>query len=119
MAEPKSPAMQDGAAGGEGRMHGRGVRLATAVIAGAIGIASASPVVPAIADATVVVTIKPLHALVARVMAGAGSPQLLVHGALSAHTYALKPSDAAKLHQADLVFRMSDVMEPFTVKIVR
>jgi zinc transport system substrate-binding protein len=69
--------------------------------------------------AEVVVTIKPLHGLAARVMAGAGTPHLLVQGALSPHAYALKPSDAARLGTADIFIRMSDVMEPFTARIVR
>jgi zinc transport system substrate-binding protein len=73
----------------------------------------------AAADIKVVVSIKPLHALVAGVMAGVASPRLLVDGAASPHTYALKPSDARALHQADLVFRMSETVEPFTVKVVR
>jgi zinc transport system substrate-binding protein len=67
----------------------------------------------------VVVTIKPLHALVARVMAGTGTPHLLVQGAASPHTYVLRPSDAARLSVADIFFRMSDAMEPFTARIVR
>ena len=74
---------------------------------------------PAAAELKVVVTIKPLHALVAQVMTGAGSPELLVAGASSAHTYALKPSDAAKLSRADIFFRMSESMEPFTAKVAR
>ena len=37
----------------------------------------------------------------------------------SAHTYALKPSDASKLGEADIFFRMSDTMEPFTGKLVK
>jgi len=73
----------------------------------------------AAADLNVVVTIKPLHALVSQVMAGAGTPRLLVAGASSAHTYALKPSDAAKLNQADIFFRMSETMEPFTAKVAK
>lgn len=67
----------------------------------------------------VVVTIKPLHALVAEVMAGVGEPQLLVKGQGSPHTYALKPSEARALNNADLFFRMSDAVEPFTAKIVK
>lgn len=74
---------------------------------------------PAAAELKVVVTIKPLHALVAQVMEGAGTPELLVKGAASPHTYALKPSDAAKLGQADVFFRMSEAMEPFTAKIAK
>jgi zinc transport system substrate-binding protein len=74
---------------------------------------------PALADIKVVVTIKPLHALVASVMAGAGVPDLLVDGASSAHTYALKPSDASKLNQSDIFVRMSETMEPFTAKLAK
>ena len=91
-----------------------GARLA--LLAGAAAaVLAASPV----RAAEVVVTIKPLHALVARVMTGAGTPHLLVQGALSSHTYALKPSDAARLNASDLLFRMSDAMEPFTVRVMR
>ena len=68
-------------------------------------------------------TIKPLHSLVAQVMGQemgkAGAPQLLVKGAASAHTYALKPSDASMLGEADIFFRMSDTMEPFTGKLAK
>jgi zinc transport system substrate-binding protein len=71
---------------------------------------------PVLAGAKVVVTIKPLHALVAAVMGEAGSPDLLVQGAASAHTYSLKPSDASKLNTADVLFRMSGTMEAFTTK---
>jgi zinc transport system substrate-binding protein len=66
----------------------------------------------------VVVTIKPLHALVAQVMTGVGSPVLLVKGLASPHTYALRPSEARALHGADLFVRMSETVEPFTARIV-
>jgi zinc transport system substrate-binding protein len=74
---------------------------------------------PAAAQTKVVVSIKPLHALVAGVMAGVGTPDLLVKGAASPHTYAMKPSDAKALNGADLFFRMSEAVEPFTAKVVR
>jgi zinc transport system substrate-binding protein len=74
---------------------------------------------PAAAEPKVVVTIKPLHALVAQVMAGVGSPVLLVKGLASAHTYALRPSEARALHDADVFVRMSETVEPFTARIVR
>ena len=74
---------------------------------------------PAAAQTKVVVTIKPLHALVASVMSGVGTPDLLVKGAASPHTYAMKPSDAKALNAADLFFRMSESVEPFTIKVVR
>ena len=82
-------------------------------------IAGSFAVSPAAADLNVVVTIKPLHALVNQVMTGVGTPELLVQGAASPHTYALKPSDASKLNQADVFFRMSDAMEPFTAKMAK
>ena len=73
----------------------------------------------AIAAPKVVVSSKPLHALVAQLMAGVGSPEVLVKGAASPHLYALKPSDAALLNDADVFFRASASLEPFTDKIVQ
>lgn len=67
----------------------------------------------------VAVTLKPIHALVMQVMDGVGTPALIVDGASSPHTYALKPSDAKALNQADIVFRVGDGVEPFTTKAVR
>jgi zinc transport system substrate-binding protein len=72
----------------------------------------------AAAELKVTATIKPVHALVAQVMDGVGTPTLLVQGAASPHTYALKPSDARALHHADVFFRVSETVEPFTRKIV-
>jgi len=51
----------------------------------------------------VVVSIQPLHSLVAAVMIGRGEPVLLVRGANSPHDYSLTPADARALSQADLV----------------
>ncbi len=64
----------------------------------------------------VVVSIKPVHALVAGVMKGAGAPRLLVRGAASPHTYSLRPSDARALRGARLVFWMGGGMEQFLEK---
>ncbi len=69
-------------------------------------------------DLRVVATIKPIHSLVAQVMGEDDQPHLLVTGAASPHTYALKPSDAKALNSARLVFRTSEGIEPFTRKIV-
>jgi len=66
----------------------------------------------------VMATIKPIHALVAQVMEGVGTPGLLVKGAASPHTYALKPSDVRDLNQAQVFFRVSEAVEPFTRRIV-
>ena len=64
----------------------------------------------------VVVSIKPLHSLVAAVMVGVGEPTLLLSGAGSPHSYSLKPSEARALAQSDLVFWIGDELEQFLVK---
>jgi zinc transport system substrate-binding protein len=88
-----------------------------AILAG--GLSGFAVTAPAAAQSKVVASIKPLHALVASVMAGVDSPELLVKGAASPHSYAIKPSDAKALNGADLFFRMSESVEPFSVKVVR
>lgn len=71
------------------------------------------------ADVPVVVaTIKPLHALAAGVMAGVGTPDLLVQGAASPHDYALKPSDARLLDRAGVVIWAGPGVESFMPRIV-
>ena len=67
----------------------------------------------AMAAPNVVASIKPVHSLVAAVMAGIGEPTLIVKGAASPHTYALKPSDAGALESADIVFWTGHGMELF------
>lgn len=62
---------------------------------------------------TVVVTVKPLHSLVAGIMAGAGSPELIVRGMLSPHVYVMRPSDVEMLDRADLVVWVGATMETF------
>ena len=64
----------------------------------------------------VAVTIKPLHSLVAAVMTGVGEPHLIVRGAGSPHAYALKPSDAEALNEADIVFWIGPELETFLIK---
>lgn len=62
---------------------------------------------------SVVASIKPIHALVATVMGDLGTPQLIVKGAASPHTYSLRPSDAEALEAADLVFWTGHGLELF------
>ena len=69
------------------------------------------------ADApAVVVSVKPLHAIVAAVMAGIAPPRLLIKGGASPHDYAMRPSDAAALHEADLIVWVGEAFEMFLVK---
>ena len=65
------------------------------------------------ADVSVVTSIKPVHSLVSNVMQGVGSPTVIIEGAGSPHTYSLKPSQAKRLQDADLVFWMGDELETF------
>ncbi len=59
----------------------------------------------------VVASIAPVHSLVSMVMAGVGEPALLLPGNVSPHAYHLKPSDAAKLENAQLVFWIGPALE--------
>ena len=87
--------------------------LASTVISTSITL---TVVTSALADVNVVASIKPVHSLVAAVMQGVGTPDLIVEGAGSPHTYALKPSQARQLQEADLVFWMSHDLEAFLEK---
>jgi len=86
----------------------KGLLLASTLIA--------SSAVSASADVNVVASIKPIHSLVAAVMEGVGEPGLIIEGAGSPHTYALKPSQAQMLEQADLVFWIGHELEAFLEK---
>ncbi|WP_171210225.1 MULTISPECIES: zinc ABC transporter substrate-binding protein [unclassified Ruegeria] len=61
----------------------------------------------------VAVDIAPVHSLVARVMDGVGTPDLVIPPGASPHEYNLRPSEAAALQQADLVFWMGDDLTPW------
>ena len=76
----------------------------------------AATVVSANAEVKVVASIKPVHSLVAAVMEGVGTPGLIVEGADSPHTFAMKPSHAAMLEQADVVFWVGHELEAFLEK---
>ena len=64
----------------------------------------------------VVATIMPIHSLVAGVMQGVGEPGLIVRGVASPHDYQLRPSDAAKLERANVVFWVGGWFETFLEK---
>ncbi|WP_307233384.1 zinc ABC transporter substrate-binding protein [Pararhizobium capsulatum] len=64
----------------------------------------------------VVVSIKPVHSLVASIMQGVDEPSLIVEGAASPHTYSMKPSNAAALESADIVFWVGHGLEAFLEK---
>ena len=53
------------------------------------------------------------HSLVTRVMAGIGMPDLIVNQGASPHDYSLRPSNAASLEAADLVFWINSGLTPW------
>ena len=67
----------------------------------------------ALAGPRVVVTIKPIHSLAAAILEGVAEPKLMLDGAASPHSYALKPSDAKALSEADAVIYVSRNLEVF------
>lgn len=72
----------------------------------------------ALADSAprVVASILPLYSLVAAVMDGVGRPSLIVDPNASPHTYTMRPSGAAALARADVVFWMGEDLETFLVR---
>ncbi|MBF9043706.1 zinc ABC transporter solute-binding protein [Rhodobacterales bacterium HKCCE4037] len=68
----------------------------------------------AMADVPNVATdIAPVHSLVARVMAGVGEPALVIPAGASPHEYNLRPSEAAALQEAELVFWIGEGLTPW------
>ena len=68
----------------------------------------------AVADVpNVAVDIAPVHSLVARVMEGVGTPNLIVQPGASPHEYNLRPSEAAALQDANLVFWVGEDLTPW------
>jgi len=65
---------------------------------------------------SVVASIAPVHSLVAGVMQGVAEPALVVRGYASPHTYQMRPSDAARLAGADVVFWVGEALETFLGK---
>ena len=70
----------------------------------------------AAAPPEVVVSIKPIHSLVAAVMEGVATPALIVAGGASPHLYTLRPSDAEHLASAGIVFWIGPIFESFLAK---
>ena len=68
----------------------------------------------ALADVPRVATdIAPVHGLVSQVMAGVGAPDLVIPASASPHGYALRPSQARAMQDADLVVWMGAGLTPW------
>jgi zinc transport system substrate-binding protein len=59
----------------------------------------------------VLVSIKPIHSLVAAVAEGVFEPQLLLDGSISPHTYSLTPKDVVTLQEANLFIWVGESYE--------
>ncbi|MBR9765752.1 MAG: zinc ABC transporter substrate-binding protein [Rhodobacteraceae bacterium] len=81
---------------------------------GAVLATLALSTVPLRAEVPQVVTdIAPVHSLVAQVMTGTGAPALILPPGASPHGYALRPSLARDLQQADVVFWVGEALTPW------
>ena len=68
------------------------------------------------ADIKVVASIKPIHSLASYLMDGVAKPDLIVEGYASPHGFAMKPSHAKMLQDADIVFWVGEDLENFLEK---
>jgi zinc transport system substrate-binding protein len=68
---------------------------------------------PLAAAPRVVVDVAPVHSIVARVMDGVGTPELLMPPGASPHGHALRPSEAARLDGAEIVFWIGPDLTPW------
>ena len=68
------------------------------------------------AEIKVVASIKPIHSLASYLMDGVNKPDLIVDGYSSPHGFALKPSHAKMLQNADIIFYVGEGLENFLEK---
>ena len=85
-----------------------------------IWLGSLALIAPSTAQAApqVIASIKPIHSLVSAVMGETGAPDLLIEGAGSPHGYQLKPSQAARLQDANVIFWIGPELESFLDKSI-
>lgn len=66
----------------------------------------------------VLTSIQPIHSITSQIMAGVGSPKLLLPPGSSPHFFQLKPSDAKAIHQAQLIIWVGPELENFLEKTI-
>ena len=86
-------------------------RFRLAIATSAFLASAAAPPAAADAAAPVVASIRPVHSLVGAVMAGVGEPHLVMRKGASHHSFDMRPSDAAVLQEAGIVFLIDEAME--------
>lgn len=80
-----------------------------------VGVALAAP---AAAAPRVATDIPAVHSLAARVMAGVSEPELVLPPGASPHGYAMKPSEAELLQEADVVLWVGAELTPWLARAV-
>ena len=86
-------------------------RFHLALAATALLASAAAPSAAADDAARVVSSIRPVHSLVSAVMAGVGEPHLVMRKGASHHSFDMRPSDAAVLQEAGIVYLVDEAME--------
>ena len=81
--------------------------LCLTVSAGLLGTAAWADVPKVATD------IAPVHSLVSRVMQGVGEPALIVPSGATPHEYSLRPSEAAAIQDAEIVFWIGPDLTPW------
>ena len=71
-----------------------------------------------VANSAVLVTIKPVHSIVAAVTEGVAEPDLLLDGTVSPHLDRIKPSVLRSLRKADLVIWVGEGIETFLTSAI-
>lgn len=71
---------------------------------------------PAVAAPNVVTDIAPINGIASIVMGDLGTPEVLIPLGADAHDYALRPSDAGRLANADLVIWVGEGLTPWLLK---
>lgn len=66
----------------------------------------------------VAVDITPVHSLVARVMDGVGTPDLIIQSGASPHEYSLRPSEASALQEANVFFWIGPDLTPWLTEAI-
>jgi zinc transport system substrate-binding protein len=90
----------------------------TALRALALALTLALTLGPASAAPRVVTDIAPIQSIAARVMAGVGEPEVILPPGASPHGYALRPSEARRLEQADLVVWVGPALTPWLADVI-
>ena len=88
-------------------------RVALTISAAALLTAGAAGAAPRVAT-----DIAPVHALASRVMQGVATPSLILPPGASPHAYALRPSEAAALAEADVVFWVGEALTPWLERAI-